>query len=523
MGLVRWLAGLFGAGGPGNDVQTPPAGTAPPPAKRRKKRRRTAPLSNSQTRWYLADLEGAIRLADLGDLQRAGMLYRALQRDGVVKGLLQTRTGGLVRMKRKFTGDPEVSAALEGTGRARSLFDELFPPAELALLAADGIVLGVGVAEMVDVFVTTLVDGVPVELATHKEMRRLDPQYLRYRWDEDRWYYNALDGQLLITPGDGRWILHCPGGKGEPWAHGQWSCLGRAYITKEHALLHRENYSAKLANPARVAVAPLGATDPQRLSWFQRVMAWGVNTVFAVSPGYDVKLLESNGRGFEVFEKTIETSDREYMIALVGNTVMIDGGTGFSNAGIHEQVTASLIEETGDSLAHTLNEQAIPPWANACYGAGRRSYVAYDTTAPKNLTAETQTLVGVGGAIEALDRAMRPHGLELDAAQVLTRFNVPVSGDITGDGLPDATTGVVTTDPSEAPLEEDAVSALAAKMTQYGVERCEHGRANRCWLCGIERVRDFEQGPNGPQWRIAWRPIGQAATAPASAPQQQAA
>ena len=82
-----------------------------------------------------------------------------------------------------------------------------------------------------------------------------------------------------------------------PWQHGLWRAVGRAYIRKEHATLHKDNWEAKLANPARVAIAPQGGTPEQAQSWFQKVMAWGVNTVFSITPGYDVKLLESNGRG----------------------------------------------------------------------------------------------------------------------------------------------------------------------------------------------------------------------------------
>lgn len=435
MGLMANLASLF-RWGPANDTTL--ALSAPP---RRKRKRRTAPLTTSKTRWYLADVESAIRLADSGDLSAAARLYRALRRDGTIHGLLATRTGGLVRMRRKFTGDPDVARELEGTATARSLFDEMFPPAELALIAADGIGLGVGVGEFVD-----------VEGFAYKRLVRLDPEYLRYRWDEDRWYYASTHGLLPITPGDGRWVLHCPGGAQEPWTHGLWASLGRGFISKEHALLHRENYSAKLANPARVAVSPHGASEEQRQSWFRKVMAWGINTVFGMSPGYDVKLLESNGRGYEVFDKTIETADREAMIALVGQIVTVTGGAGFSNAGIHETVRSDLIEETGDGLAYTLNTQAIPQWANLRFGAGRRAQVAYDTTPPKDMKAEAETLALAAKAIGELTVALKAHGLRVDASAIASKFGVAVVGDTDGDARPD----VAVPAPAPAPMQEAA-------------------------------------------------------------------
>lgn len=63
----------------------------------------------------------------------------------------------------------------------------------------------------------------------------------------------------------------------------------------------------------------------------------------------------------------------------------------------------------------------------------------------------------------------------------------------------------------DIPATDEAVERLAAKMTEFQVERCQHEKVNRCRLCGIERERDFELGDDGvPKWKILWRPIGKA-------------
>src|SRR5262245_61777376 len=151
----------------------------------RRGRRRTAPLPVNVTRWYQRDVEVAQHMASQGDLMRAGQLYRALRRDGVAQGLLGTRTGGLVRLPKRFTGDPDAVAIFAGREGQPGIFNAVFPASELALLDADGVVLGVGVAEFVD-----------VEASPYPVLCRLDPEYLRYQWWEDRWYYQALDGLL---------------------------------------------------------------------------------------------------------------------------------------------------------------------------------------------------------------------------------------------------------------------------------------------------------------------------------------
>src|SRR5262249_8537477 len=141
--------------------------SSPSPGRRRVRRsqRRTAPLPVNVTRWYQRDVEAAQHMASQGDLMRAGQLYRALRRDGVAQGLLGTRTGGLVRLPKRFTGDGDAVALLEGRQGAPGIFNAIFPASELALLDADGVVLGVGVAEFVDV------EGLPYPV-----LCRLDPE-----------------------------------------------------------------------------------------------------------------------------------------------------------------------------------------------------------------------------------------------------------------------------------------------------------------------------------------------------------
>lgn len=382
-----------------------------------------SPPPQSITRWYLADLERAIHEADQGDLQRAAQLCRSLRRDGVLQGVLSTRTGGLVRLPKRFSGNRKLVRAL------RKIFDRMFPAKELALLAADGVLLGVAVGEML-----------PVEGRDYPVLRRLDPQYLAYRWNEGCWYYNSVLGPMKITPGDGRWILHCPGGEGEPWSHGLWASLGRSYIPKEHAFLHRENYSAKLANSARAAVAPIGATETQRVGFLQRVIAWGVNTVFELPPGWDVKLIESNGRGYEVFADTMKKSDEEIIIAIAGQLVTTTGGAGFQNSNIHATIRSDLIQDTGEGLAHTINTQGIPPWVNLTYGADALEVaptVEWDTTPPKDLKAAAEAISAAAKAIEDANRALEPYGKKVDEEEMALRFAIPIKGDEDGDGRPD--------------------------------------------------------------------------------------
>lgn len=386
-----------------------------------------APPPVSRTRWYLADIESAAYAADTGNLAAAAQLMRAAHSDGKYMGVLSTRTLGLVRLPKVFVGDAKLASELQpgrtsGTtnDNARSIFDEMCPASELAQLASDGEELGVGVAELV-----------PVAGREFPVMVRLNPEFLYYQWWTNQWYYRSIVGQIEITPGDGRWVLHCPGGRTSPWQNGFWRAVAYAYVRKTLASFAKDLWESKLANSARVAVAPAGSTDEQAAGWFERVAAWGYNTVFQVRPGYDVKLLESNGIGWKSFESTIKEQNETYVITVAGQTVTTDGGAGFSNMDVHKSIRADLIQSTADALAYTINTQVLPQYVLTKYGEealeSRTILVYWDVTPPKDLNSEATSLVTAANAIKGLTEALNPYELTLDAEQVCVDYGIPLN------------------------------------------------------------------------------------------------
>jgi hypothetical protein len=379
-----------------------------------------------------------------------------------------------VRLPKRFRGDAEICAELQpgstadatGNTESRSIFDEMCPPKELALLAADGLMLGVGVAELV-----------PVAGRAWPVLVRRDPQFLFYLWSDNTWYYQSVAGLLPITPGDGRWILHCPGGRVSPWQNGFWRAIARAYIRKETASLLKDNWEQKLANAARVAEAPQAATEEQAQGWFQRVAAWGINTVFSTKPGYTVRLLESNGIGWQSYSKTIEDQDREFQICVAGQTVTTEGKSGFVSAELFSTIRSDLIQSTGDDLSHTVNTQVLPAYVYYAHGEQalltRSVVMEWDTTPPKDLNATANSLVAAASAIKTLTEALAVHNVQLDVAELCAQLGVPTAGAVEVD---DADTGAV---PIGGEVEDTALNGAQVGSLLEVIQACAAGMIPR--------------------------------------------
>jgi hypothetical protein len=383
----------------------------------------------SGTRWYLEDIERAEHEANAGNLCTAAQLFRASRADGVLAGVLSTRTDGLVRLPRKFRGRPDVVRQLtDDHAYARTDFDELCPAAEISAMVADGIALGVSVAELVW-----------TEGQAFPSIVRLDPEFLVYRWAENLWYYRSTAGLLPIYPGNGRWVLHRPGGAIAPWLSGAWRALVTSYVRKHHAQLSKDSWESTLANPARVAVSPAGASESASDSWLQSVIDWGRSTVFGIRPGYDIKLVESNGRGYECFLKTIEAENNAVVTCLAGQTVTTDGGSGFANASIHAAIRSDLIKATADALAYTVNTQVLPYYFAAAFGVdldtidlSQSPQVEWDVTPAADKTREAAALQTTATAIGSLIDSLAKAGLKPDVRAIAAQYGIPLIEPVPG-------------------------------------------------------------------------------------------
>jgi phage gp29-like protein len=156
------------------------------------------------------------------------------------------------------------------------------------------------------------------------------------------------------------------------------------------------------------------------------LIAWGLNTVFELPVGWDVKIIESNGRGHESFDDTQDRSDREYAITIVGQVVTIDGGTGFSNQDVHKSVRADLIKATAEPLDQTINSQILPQWVamrsgNENDALDRAPSVHHETRTPEEIKSTGEAATAFARGVMDANQALERYGFEMDAPELARR------------------------------------------------------------------------------------------------------
>lgn len=393
---------------------------------------RLEPIPDVRLRWYPPDIERAQHRAQTGDMLMIGQLNESMRLDGVIRGLGDARTS-VVNFPKRFFGSRQVTEVLLSANNSdRNVYDEMIPSSEAQLMTWDELMCGVAVGEMV-----------PVQGRDFPVLVRRYPQNLWYNWWRNTWYYRSIVGLIPITPGvpaegagDNWWVLHIGGGRLSPWNSGQWNTVGRSYINKTQTIFARQAFEMRHAHPARVATAPLGATDEERRGMLSNLIRWAMNAAFAMPVGWDVKLVESNGQGIRVYEQSIKNYNEEIATALCGSAVMLQGTAGFSNMDVFRFVQKDLITSTSTKWDHTVNTQILPAFIARRWGTdalANATTVLTDVQEPKDRLVEANTLVAVASAVKGLVEAIQSAQIAagttapvaLDITELLARFGIP--------------------------------------------------------------------------------------------------
>lgn len=386
---------------------------------------REIPNTSVQTGWSIAQIRGALVEFVTGQFDRPSQLLDAVIADSRVQSAMKSRSGGLLgrpvrfKLPKKYEGDETAKKCL-------SRWERHWPqmaaePAMLDLLETSH---GMGFSYAQILWDTSGKTWYPY-------LQSFSTRYSYYFWPTRDHVATTLDGPVVITPGDGKWVLHAPYGRYRGWMRGALRALAQWWLARNYALRDWARYSERHGFPILLADTPFGADPDDVVAYGTALQGLGQESVLQLPGGpdltkygkYDLRYLEPRDRSWQGFQELIGQCNDEITLALLGQnlTSQVKEGS-FAAARVHADVRQAILEADARALAKTLYTQVARPFAALNFGdADMAPVITWDVRPQEDLEQKAKTFQAFSGALQQLRNA----GLALkDAGKFARRFGL---------------------------------------------------------------------------------------------------
>lgn len=387
------------------------------------------PSARSWIDWDPDAIQAAEMQCSQGNLRMAAELCHALLADERIASNLGTLTRGLLGTELSFepgAGRRRGTAvrALEVEEDWLSMADE----ATLAELLLWGVLLGVAVAKL------TPYTGPSGRLLLKVEP--WDPRWLRWDDPTQRWMITTASGAEVPVETDGRWLLLTPHGAHRPWERGIYRILARWWLLKRYAREDWMRHSEVKAQGVLVAFGTEGAKVPgqkddltarQRLRLADQLKGLGRDAALVLPRGLDMKLVESQAKNYETFEKQIDMANAGISIGILGQnlTTEVKGGS-FAAAKVHAEVADFLRRAYAEVLSTTTHFQLLAFWALWNFGSALAApWASWKTDPEGDAKVLGDAMKSFGEGLVALETRV-PAGYALDTEALFAKAGFPL-------------------------------------------------------------------------------------------------
>jgi phage gp29-like protein len=378
--------------------------------------------------WTPAMIKQALHSADGGGLRRVADLCDDILGDDRAAAVFATRRNALFASPLSFeaSGDGRRKKRAVHALEAEEDWWTLFPEEELGELLTWGWLLGVGLGELVP----------PQDIVSESRyvptLKVWHPRALRFDWPTRKWFL-AIEGgaEIEIEPGDGRWILCTPYGRNRPWARGLWRGMAPLRLLKRYALADVGLYSEVHGQPIRVGFAPTGqganasvagVSPSLRKELAADLAQLGRDTVIALPPGFDFKLVEATAKTHEVFFAQIEMANTSFSVVAIGTNLPTEVDAGVGTGATAQNLVRQDYKRADAMMASTMTRwQALVWWAWWNFGdKALAPWPVWSVEPPEDKQATATTWKTVGDALVAFAAV----GMKVEPKDLEERFGI---------------------------------------------------------------------------------------------------
>lgn len=373
--------------------------------------------------------KNAINALQNGDLSQAANLVDAMRCDDRIGGCLMTRTACLPSLPITFApakGRKGKSIATELEENFECMFDDK----SLREILQWWTMLGAAFAEII-----WKPEINPTNLSSSRwkmSLKVWHPQNFHFNHSTRSFWVNHMDGQSEIKPGDGKWIVFTAGAFERCFLYGKVRELYMPWLLRQWARRDVGRYSEVYGQPIRAIYTPRDADERDKARFMRENTSLGTESVIRLpqgaskdSPGFDIKLIEAQGRGFDGFLALAREVGNDIAISLLGQnlTTEVRGGS-FAAAQVHENIRSDILKGDAELLSQCLREQALKYWAKYNFGDEELAPTfEWVTDPPGDKTKDAEFLKALGEGVQALKLV----GAKPDIDKLLLEADIPVT------------------------------------------------------------------------------------------------
>ncbi len=377
-------------------------------------------------------IDSIINSHDKGNFNSSAILSDAMLRDDRIQADLTTRCNGLVGTPIRF--DPanvsrkaqKVADLVGGTDDRPGLWSRMFPASSISDLLRWGLMLGVGVAEIV--WRTDEETGAWVP-----HLKVWHPQFLYYRWDTGSYWLITQDGNVELprtdrdVHSDGHWVLFTPYGFSYGWLRGLVRSLGRPYIARQWTYRDWARYDEVHGLAIRKAIVPSGADNKIKDRFWSKIANIASETVvecptMADGTKFDIELVEAKADTYQGFDKFLERLEKSIAITITGQD-MSQRAQGGSLAQAKDNIREDYRRFDATEIAKILYLQVLYWFAKFNFGDGLTPIPSYEVDPPEDELSEATALQAVATAVTTFANSSKP--LPVDYRAILDHHGVP--------------------------------------------------------------------------------------------------
>ena len=427
----------------------------------------------------VAQVEGVLTQHDYGQLRSSAMFADSLMRDDRINAVVETRIGSLMAAPIQCTPADDSAAAAKyaeevgGTDTRPGLWTQMFPQSVMSGLAFWGLMIGIGIAEIVwktddemrapapptgDPRKWVQIPSAPGYAYTNQgpagrprargvrtarwtpRLKLWHPQFVYWDWATYRWMLICHEGVVPLpntdeSPhSDGKWVIYTPRGYQYGWLRSLLRPLAYKWLMRGWNYRDWARYNERHGQPIIGAKTPKDADEDVADEFVDSVRAGAADGVVELpqgevqgESGYGIEIIEARSRSFDSFDLFKKALDVDTAIVVLGQNLTTEGGgqQGGSRAlgQIQNQVRLDKRREDAE-LAQVVQDQVLYWDAEFNYGDGAlAARSAYQVDPPEDETEEGQALLALGQGLDAVAAVSKGR---LDVITILEEHGLPL-------------------------------------------------------------------------------------------------